>query len=297
MSVKRTKVGILGIGAIGSAISCLLKENTLLDLFFYNRTPKDNIRVLSNGIESKILVDDINNYNQELDWLIICLKEHQYDSATAALLKLARPHTKLVSIRNGLYHKASLLKYTEGEYILECIIDCPTQQRQDGAYERLRKPTLTVPESKLAKDFENLFINGDVTIKQTIDFKTACWEKVCESSALGAILCLSGETCWIFQDKELLELYEIALKEAVQVARAGGANIEANFIDKMVAKLLSYPPEKSSSMLTDRLNGKPIELGAKNGIIVEIGQQKGMPTPINDLFVKLLKKMNIKDER
>ncbi|WP_282089222.1 ketopantoate reductase C-terminal domain-containing protein [Aquimarina algiphila] len=292
MSNGKTHIGILGIGAIGSAISCLLKANTSLDLYFYNRTPKDTIRVRYNDIESEILLDDINNYNQKLDWLIICLKEHQYDNTTATLLKLVRPQTKLVSIRNGLYHKEPLLKYTKEENILECIIDCPTQQRQDGFYKRLRKPVLTVPENKLARDFEILFPSGEVTIKQTLDFKTSCWEKVCESATLGAILCLSGETCWIFQDEELLELYKTALKESIQVAIEDGAKIEVDFIDKMVTKLLSYPPEKSSSMLTDRLNGKPIELGAKNEVIIERGKQNGMPTPINDLFVKLLKKIN-----
>ena len=292
MSNGKIHIGILGIGAIGSTISCLLKENTSLDLHFYNRTPKDTIRVHYNDIESEILLDDINNYNQELDWLIICLKEHQYDNATATLLKLVRPQTKLVSIRNGLYHKEPLLEYTEEENILECIIDCPTQQRQDGFYKRLRKPILTVPENKLARDFEILFPSREVTVKQTLDFKTACWKKVCESATLGAILCLSGETCWIFQDEELLELYKTALKEATQVAIADGAKIEVDFMDEMVAKLLSYPSEKSSSMLTDRLNGKSIELGAKNGIISKRGKQSGVATPINDLFVKLLKKTN-----
>ncbi len=297
MNFKRTKVGILGTGAIGSAISYLLQANTSLDLHFYNRTLKDTVKVLYNGIESEILLDDINNYNQELDWLIICLKEHQYNSATSTLLKLVRPHTKLVSIRNGLYHKEPLLEYTKEENILECIIDCPTQQKQDDIYQILRKPILTVPESKLARDFENLFQGENATIKQTFDFKTACWKKVCESATLGAILCLSGETCWVFQDDELLELYKTALKESIQVAIADGAKIEVDFIDKMIAKLLSYPPEKSSSMLKDRLNEKPIELGAKNGVIVEQGKQNGVLTPINDLFVKLLKKTNTTIEK
>lgn len=288
MSNTKVHIGILGIGAIGGVISCLLKENTSLELFYYNRTPKNKVSVLSNGIESNISIDELNNYNKKLDWLIICLKEYQYGGASDTFLKLIEPDTKLVAIRNGLHHKVPLLKYTKEENILECIIDCPTQQRQDGVYERLEKPNLTVPESKLARDFENLFTNEGVTINETTDFKTACWRKVCESSALGAILCLSGETCWIFQDKELLELYRATLKESIDVARADGANIEADFIDKMVIKLLSYPPEKSSSMLTDRLEGKPIELGAKNGIIVKMGQQKGISTPINDMFVKLL---------
>ncbi|GAA4271180.1 ketopantoate reductase C-terminal domain-containing protein [Aquimarina gracilis] len=296
MSNEKIKIGILGIGSIGSVISYLLKENKFLDLFYYNRTPKSHIKILFEGSEHNVSIDKLNNFNKKLDWLLICLKEHQYKSAENLLIKLINPDTKVVSVRNGLNHKAHLLKYTRQENILECIIDCPTQLKQNGIYEQLREPIITLPKSRLATGFENLFVRRSIDINQVEDFKTESWKKVCESSALGAILCLSGETCWIFQDREMLDLYKSTLKETVQVAKADGASIEDDFVDEMVVKLLSYPKEKSSSMLLDRLKGNPIELGAKNGVITEIGKQRGVPTPINDLFVTLLKKTNAKNE-
>ncbi len=227
-----------------------------------------------------------------MDWLIVCLKEHQYSRASQALSKLIGPETKVVSIRNGLNHKVPLVKFTSCEDILECIIDSPTQLNGQGIYEVLQIPKLTLPKNGMAQEFERLFVKSNIIIEQNSDFKTACWKKICTSSALGAILCLSGETCWIFQDKKVQELYQSILQESLQVARADGANIEIDFVDKMVTELLSYPPEKSSSMRTDRLNGNLIELGAKNGVIVEMGKRKGIPTPINDLIVTLLKKTN-----
>lgn len=41
-------------------------------------------------------------------------------------------------------------------------------------------------------------------------------------------------------------------------------------------------------MLTDRINGNPIELGAKNKIISELGDFYGIDTPLNNLIVLLL---------
>ncbi len=95
------------MGAIGSVISCLLKKNELLTLSYYSRTPKDNIRVLSERHEYHIKTDEINkiNHNEKLDWLIICLKEYHFKNATDWFLKLIKPDVKVVCIRNGLYHK------------------------------------------------------------------------------------------------------------------------------------------------------------------------------------------------
>lgn len=59
-------------------------------------------------------------------------------------------------------------------------------------------------------------------------------------------------------------------KETIQVVKADGAKIKHTFIDELLIKLANYPKTKGSSMLTDRLNGNPIELGAKNGIISKL---------------------------
>lgn len=113
-----------------------------------------------------------------------------------------------------------------------------------------------------------------------------------ESAALGAILCLSGATCRIFKDKAIQKLYRDLLKESIKVARADGALIPVDFEQKMLNKIKEYPPNKGSSMLTDRLLGKPIELGAKNGIIAKLGKIYKIPTPINDLVCTLLRHTN-----
>ena len=87
-------------------------------------------------------------------------------------------------------------------------------------------------------------------------------------------------------------MYTELLREIVEVGKADGAKIEDSFIDGMLIKLMNYPKEKGSSMLSDRLQGKPIELGAKNGIISELAKEYNIKTPLNDLIVSLLKYTN-----
>jgi len=105
---------------------------------------------------------------------------------------------------------------------------------------------------------------------------------------LGSISCLSGKTCVVFNNIEVQELYRKILFEAVEVAKKDGAIIEDNFIDDSLQRVLNYPISKGSSMLTDRELSKPIEIGAKNGIISLYGKKLSVKTPMNDLICELL---------
>ncbi|MBL4705565.1 MAG: hypothetical protein JKY54_13660 [Flavobacteriales bacterium] len=296
MESKSKKIGILGVGAIGSVLAFDLQRSEANELFHYSRTKKEEIKIKveSTEFEIPINLETTITASPKLDWLIICLKEHQYAEAKDWFLKLLDPTTKIAIIRNGLRLKAPMLNFASEQNILECIIDCPTQVIERGFYEQLRKPIITVQNNSLAKDFKNLFQKCQSDIRLVEDFKSESWKKIIESSALGAILCLSGETCWIFEDEKLRKLYVSILEEALRVAVADGAEIENNFVENMTMKLISYPETKGSSMLTDRLNGNPIELGAKNGIISELGSHYNVETPINDLIVQLLKHTNKK---
>ena len=297
MNSGKKHIGVFGVGAIGSVVAFELQENNTSNiLHYYSRTLKNSIKLINDRkrheIPIQIKIPPFENDN--LDWLLVCIKEHQYPDAIYSISKLINPQTKIAVIRNGLRLKDPFLNFTDKGNILECSIDCPTQPAKDGFYEVFKSPVITVQGCKLANDFGKLFQNSETTVKQVIDYKTESWKKVCESSALGSILCLSGETCWIFENEKLRILFSDILKEGIKVAQADGAKIESDFEDKMLAKLYNYPKTKGSSMLTDRLNGNPIELGAKNEIISKIGKLKNLETPLNDLIITLLSNTNKK---
>jgi len=72
-----------------------------------------------------------------------------------------------------------------------------------------------------------------------------------------------------------------------------GAQISALFEQQMLEKIDQYPMSKSSSMLSDRLSGQRIELGAKNGIISNLSKVYKIATPLNDWACTLLKYTNV----
>lgn len=289
-----TKIGVLGIGAIGTVTAFELQKNKAAQLYYFSRRPQNTLNLIQENSKIQIPAKVQTNATEvpQLDWLIICLKAYHYKGAKDWFEDLIHPNLKIAVIRNGIKLKSPLLKWIAENQILECMIDCPTERDAEGYYKPLKNPLISVPKGELATDFESLFKDTAIRLQQMDDFKTANWEKLCESSALGAVLCLTGETCWIFEDEKMITLYTDLMQEAIAVAKADGALIKPHFLNDMLVKLKAYPKTKGSSMLTDRIMGNPIELEAKNGIISTLGKQYGIKTPVNDLFVKLLTHTN-----
>lgn len=291
--MKKINIGILGVGSIGSVMARYLSEDQSINLSGFNRTLRQKTIVYFQNqrfdISIPIYVDPTTEVS--LDWLIVCLKEHQFAEAKSYFAHLVDKTTKVVVIRNGLRLTEPLLPFLKSNNLLACQIDCPTERLAEGNFKQLRDAILYVPQNELANEFSTLL--PDLSIRQEADFKTASWKKLIESAAIGAITSLLGETCHIFKHAHLVELYRKLVQESLAIAQADGAQIDAGFTAVLIERLKNYPPDKGSSMLTDRLTGKPIELGAKSGVIVRLGQEYGLPTPLHGFVVDLLSVVNV----
>ena len=98
------------------------------------------------------------------------------------------------------------------------------------------------------------------------------------------------------------------MKECIDVARAGGVEF-APVQGKDITKLFDYNNKAKQkfaeilvpiamkkhfgivpSMLQDLQKGKPCEVDAINGVVCEWGKKYGVPTPVNDRIVEIIKK-------
>jgi 2-dehydropantoate 2-reductase len=76
-------------------------------------------------------------------------------------------------------------------------------------------------------------------------------------------------------------MLEEALQECYSVALAQGIHIPADSINKTLAYIDTLPPGTIASMQRDIMDGRPSELEAQNGTIVNMGRIHNIPTPVN----------------
>lgn len=291
----QVKIGIIGLGAIGSLIAKSILLSSDHNLFYFSRKPKTEIKIEHKGHSfiQPIVCSNVETFNTKLDWLIICLKAHHFEGAHHIFNTLIKKDTKIAIIRNGIHLSEDLLPYTTIDHTLPCMIDCPVQPKPNGSYWQLKNPSLTLPNTKLAKKFESMFSNTSCEIHITDDFKTASWKKLIESASLGVLQCIARDTCRIFKDPKVLAQYGDLIDEGVRVALADGAKIEAGFREHLLQKVTTYPDDKGSSMLTDLLAGRPLELDAKNGAILKVAVSHHYDMPLNQKYYSILNELNV----
>ena len=69
------------------------------------------------------------------------------------------------------------------------------------------------------------------------------------------------------------------MREVVAVGRAQGVALDPDFADKRIAHVDGMAPEMRASMALDLELGRPLELPWLAGAVVDLGAQKGVPTP------------------
>ena len=85
------------------------------------------------------------------------------------------------------------------------------------------------------------------------------------------------------------ELATRAIREIVDVARARGVDLGGDAaIDRTLARFDGLPPESTSSLQRDIIDGKPSELDAQLGAVVRLGRETNVPTPVCETLLALL---------
>lgn len=287
------KIGIFGLGAIGSLLSKYINQNKDNDYFYFNRSFKDSIRI---KYQNKI--DDIpivlpTQLTDKLDWIIICLKEYHHAEAIPSIKNVIDENTKLAIFQNGIHLSSKYTSFVNSQNILETIIDCPVERNEEGLFLQHRSPKIFLPKSDIAFEFEKLFNNENVDIQIVDNFLSTQWTKLIESSTIGSIQAYTGQPCSIFeQDKYLNEFIEL-VAEGILVAKSQGVSLPVDLKEQLVKKLKAYPKTKGSSMLSDRLAGKRLELNAKIGAINDIAVRNNVYSPMTRKVFNLLAAIDI----
>jgi 2-dehydropantoate 2-reductase len=195
-------------------------------------------------------------------------------------------------VQNGVEHRERFAGQVGEERILPVIIDCPVERRADGSVVQRGKVQMFVETGAAGRDFAQLFAGSEAEVQLTDDFVTAAWRKLSFNSA-GVVCALTGKPSGVLHDEALGQLAVGIAAECVAVARAEGARLDDGTAQRVLEGYRAQPRDSVNSLLADRLAARPMEVDARNGVIVRKGEQHGIATPLNRMAVALLKNMKL----
>lgn len=285
-----TTIALIGPGAVGGTIAAWLAQSPALSVTVCARTPFDGLEVQTPAgvitAAPTVLTDPAKA--RPVDWVLIATKTYDTASAQGWLDALVGPQTRLAVLRNGVEHVEPFLDRLPAERIVPAVVDIPAERSAPGRILQRRDGWIQVPDDAAGRAFVALFAHTPIAVSTTADFTTQAWKKLALNCA-GAVNALVLKPASLAHDEGAAQVMRTLVAECVAVGRAEGADLPDDLPDAVIAGYRGAAPDSVNSLHADRLAGRPMELDARNGVIVRRGARHGIATPANAMVVALIK--------
>jgi len=290
-SSSRPSVGVVGLGSIGGVVAGLLAALNRYDVVACVRRPITRLVVeRSEGavdVPIRALTDPAQA--QPVDWVLLCTKTQDTAASAPWLTRLCGERTRVATLQNGSGHAERLAPFVGQAGVVPTIVYYNGERlapdrvrfRRAGAHE------FAVSDDEDGQAFAALLDGTAMRVLLSRDFTTLTWRKLLLNAMANPITALTLQRQAIFRRQDVKALCLSILEEAAAVGRADGAQLAADEPERLLAALLTYPPDAGTSMYFDRLAGRPLEIEALTGAVVAAGAKYGVPTPLNGMLLTL----------
>ena len=290
MAFVGTSIALIGPGAIGATVAAYLHAAGH-PVLLCGHTARESIEVRPDDQDPILLpgpvYTDPGDVDGPIDVVFVAVKDTQNEQAGAWLARLCDAHTVVCALQNGVEQLDRVGRFCPSSTVVPAAVWISSEIQPDGWVRVRNQSRLVLPDTEAAATLAELLRGAGVTVELDPDFSTAAWRKLLVNSVVGFMV-LTGRRSGIFRRDDVAALGRRYLAECLAVARAEGADLGDEVIDEIVDMLAQSPPDITTSMLTDREAGKPLEWDIRNGVILRKAAAHGLATPISEVVVPLL---------
>ncbi len=221
-------------------------------------------------------------------WLFVGTKAQDTAEAAPWLGALAGRATKVVVLQNGIDHEARVKPFVNGAVILPAIVQMGGERIAPGHILHQGGNRLVVPRGEDGAALTGLLAGSGIDVRQTEDFLTATWRKLLGNVMANPITALTYRRQEVLADPLIRELARDLLRETIKVAQAAGARIADEEADRMTSPVAGDRSTAGTSMLYDRLAGRPLEHDYLTGAVIRAAEQHGIDVPLNRAIYALV---------
>ena len=228
------------------------------------------------------------------DLVLFTVKLTDADAAARPLVPIVAPHTKIVTLQNGIDSKEIIGRYVDPAQVATGIIYLAAYIKEPGTIINpggLHRMVIERMDGNLVMAAFLAACERAVGIEAfpADNIEHMLWDKFILLTALAGATCIArlpiGAVC---RQPETLDFMRQLVDEAVAVARAMGQDFDDTHRERVIALSWSQPYEQKASMLVDLEAGRPLELPWLHGKMVALGARFGIPTPASAAVVAAL---------
>ncbi len=290
-SSGRQRIAVIGLGSIGGVVAGLLGAAKRHEIVACVRRPIE--RMIVERTEGAILTPlpalTDPSEAQPQDWVLLCTKAQDTASSAPWLNRLCGPQTRVAALQNGIAHTERLAPFVGGATVIPTIVYYNGERLAPDRvrYRRGGEYDFAVADGADGRAFAALLDGTPLRTLLSSDFKTLAWRKLLVNAVGNPVSALTLQRNAVFQREDVAALCLALLEEAATVGRADGAQLAGDEAAQSMARLTAIPPDAGSSMYFDRLAGRPLEIEALTGAVVEAAERHRVPTPLLRVLLTL----------
>jgi 2-dehydropantoate 2-reductase len=297
--VSFQKIFVLGAGAIGSTYGALLSQRndvTLIGRKAHVDAINKNGLALSGDVNDKFFVKAKTAIKEIPSSTLILLTTKAYDAAGAVadIRPLLRRDTVILVLPNGLGIKEIVEKVVEGKAeVVRGLVTLAAEFFEPGKISFWQGETI-LESTQTSERIARVLNESGLKTKISNEMQEEIWKKLivnCVLNPLTAILQVRNNEIMV---DSLKEIRHKIIQECIAVGEAEGIDFESSLEECIERKIAGYT--NYSSMCQDMMKRKKTEIDFLNAKIVELGRTHGIPTPVNEALVGLIRFLEARRE-
>ncbi len=316
------RYAIYGAGSLGTVLGAYMTKNGVpVDLINRNRAHVEALNTkgakIGGTVDMTVPVRAILPYEMEgvYDVIFLMTKQLENREVVTKLLPFLGENSVLVTLQNGI-PEPEIAEIVGPQRTIGCVVEWGATLKGPGECELTSDPDSMsfhmgrmegITDGQLALVKSLLEKMCPVEIEENL--LGVRWSKLLINatfSGLGTVM--GGRFGDVSETKEARPVALACMKECIDVGQAAGA-VFAPVQGKDSTKLFYYKNDLKKafanfllpiamkkhrliepSMLQDLKKGKRCEVDAINGVVCAWGRKTGVPTPVNDRIVEVIKK-------
>jgi len=297
------RIAIIGTGGVGGYFGAQLAARGE-DVIFIARGEhldairRDGLRVESEHAPAHIYPVNATDVIEEIgpvDLALVGVKLWDTDEVGRRLAPHLSRDSTVISLQNGV-SKDDILRghlpataLIGGVCYISAAIKSPGVIRHDGSLARIILGEFDGRRSDRAMQIFECFISAGIDAELSTSISEMIWEKFVFLVGLSSVTSATRQPVGVLRHRERTRrLLRDTMAEVVRVGRARGIRLSAEYADQQIEFIDTLPEQMASSMLTDLLRGRRLELPWLGESVAEMARQLGVPTPVNELLAAVL---------
>lgn len=222
------------------------------------------------------------------DLVLVCVKSADTEAVAGQIAPYLEPRAQVLSLQNGV-DNARRLADRLGRPVIATAVYVGTEMAGPGHVRHHGHGSLMIGSGPHSDELAAMLVAAAIPTKVSDTIEAVLWAKLIVNCAYNALSAITDEPYGqIVAQTEARLLVANIVAECEAVAKACGINLPSGQVDRVLAVGESMAGQYSSTA-QDMRRGRPTEIDYLNGHVVRQGAVHGIPTPLNQALVAMVK--------